>query len=935
MANKKTIEAVVERIKDRGDAYTYFFDSLPSAKWVRPLMDAGFFSQPPSPKDEADAAAPKFWPESRYLARVAGSDPDAVLAAIKEIPPTENYHVREDIIKAAVAMPVGHSAQLVGRLKSMLTPPVSFMIPERLGTLCRQLAEGLRAGESLELAGALLDVVADPRIDETRDDAQSPRFQARPRFDFHAYEEVARRLAPVLGRETGLGGVELLARLLCKALKYEYGNVRDYASDSSYHWYNDIEENDRPSRGVKCVLVGAVRDASEALIEAHPEENPRILSILRRCPFLIFQRLEFHLLRRSPEGCGERIAEIVGDPGKYDNFHVEHEYRLLVAACFSGLPGEIKERYLSWVDEALDPNEELWGDPSDEVRLERHRRRQLRRLYGLREALPASWQAKYDKLVAEFGTPGPAELPFKTSASFIARKSPRSKEELAGMRAPELIEFLRTWHPPQTTFDEPSREGLAEALLDAIADAPEHFANDAASFTTAGSRYVSAVFAGFQKACDNARRFSWAPVLALCRSTLQSTSSERPSSDSESRQCSLQVARLLDSGLEAGEVEIPPELRGEVSGLLALLVEDPDPTPESEQEETGLSPDVLSINSVRGVAINATLRYALWLRRRFEAVEKAEIPRGFDAMPEVRVILDGHLDIGKDPSLAVRSVYGQWFPWLAMVDERWTADNVDRIFPVDPSLARLRQAAWETYIVYCRPFTGVYSLLSDVYHWAAKQLSARQTGRGLLPRDPSIALGEHLMVLYGRGTIGIHDPTLRQFWKNADQATRRGALSFIARSLEDEVDAIPSEIITRFQELCDGRIVAAEGTKDYVNDLAEFGWWFQQKSFPEEWTLDHLERVIELTAGHIEGSTPLLERLEDIMMRDPARTLKCVEVLIKGGQKGWSIGSWTEPLRSILTKGRESDDPLVRELVVSVANQLGAIGFHEFRDLSQ
>src|SRR5260221_10835827 len=36
-----------------------------------------------------------------------------------------------------------------------------------------------------------------------------------------------------------------------------------------------------------------------------------------------------------------------------------------------------------------------------------------------------------------------------------------------------------------------------------------------------------------------------------------------------------------------------------------------------------------------------------------------------------------------DSSAAIRSVYGQWFPWLVLLDPNWARASVARIFPAD------------------------------------------------------------------------------------------------------------------------------------------------------------------------------------------------------------------------------------------------------------
>lgn len=121
------------------------------------------------------------------------------------------------------------------------------------------------------------------------------------------------------------------------------------------------------------------------------------------------------------------------------------------------------------------------------------------------------------------------------------------------------------------------------------------------------------------------------------------------------------MANLLEVGLNAGNGSgIPFNFRSEVWNTIRPLTQDPDPTPEHEIRFGGsnMNPNELSINTVRGNAMHAVVRYALWIRRHFEQMgDRGElIRRGFDEMPEVRQVLDEHLDPDQEPSLGIRSV---------------------------------------------------------------------------------------------------------------------------------------------------------------------------------------------------------------------------------------------------------------------------------------
>jgi hypothetical protein len=68
-----------------------------------------------------------------------------------------------------------------------------------------------------------------------------------------------------------------------------------------------------------------------------------------------------------------------------------------------------------------------------------------------------------------------------------------------------------------------------------------------------------------------------------------------------------------------------------------------------------------------------TILYALWVKRHLERgeAEPARLIQNFDVMPEVREVLEHHLDPVGDPSLVIRSVYGQRLHQLVHLDAKW------------------------------------------------------------------------------------------------------------------------------------------------------------------------------------------------------------------------------------------------------------------------
>src|SRR6266849_2125663 len=171
-------------------------------------------------------------------------------------------------------------------------------------------------------------------------------------------------------------------------------------------------------------------------------------------------------------------------------------------------------------------------------------------------------------------------------------------------------------------------------------------------------------------------------------------------------------------------------------------------------------------------------------------------------MGEVRDILSAHLDPEEDPSLAVRAVYGQWIPWLVSLDREWAATNASKIIPSDESLGDLRDAAWETYIIFCEPYDNVFNVLHDEYRRAIERLGTGSTQRRHLD-DPEKRLAEHLMLLYGRGKLSLDEPNglLAQFYAKASDVLCSHAIEFVARILGQETRTVHREVLERLKVL--------------------------------------------------------------------------------------------------------------------------------------
>lgn len=134
-------------------------------------------------------------------------------------------------------------------------------------------------------------------------------------------------------------------------------------------------------------------------------------------------------------------------------------------------------------------------------------------------------------------------------------------------------------------------------------------------------------------------------------------------------------------------------------------------------------------------------------------------------MPEVKDVLEKHLNPEKDFSLAIRSFYGQMFPWLVQIDESWATQHIDKIFPRDPDYSTYRDTAWESFIMFNKPHSKVFKLLKEDYAYGVESIGKWSEEKTRFSH-PNERLDEHLMTFYWHSEIEFEGLKARvHMWK--------------------------------------------------------------------------------------------------------------------------------------------------------------------------
>jgi hypothetical protein len=964
------INTLCEHIPNSLITRVYFFTRLKSPAWVQPLRVSGVFKEIPGLIRHEDGIGSPVWPAAEYLKRVVAAVPDEVGKVLLQAPETDNHGAIADLAELACVLPREVAAEWASRTAGWTAKQdfLSFGLPRGLGALISNLARRGGAAAGLELATALLWILEDPRGREKENDESPFRNLRQPtaRFDLWEYEQILTKNVPdlleVLPEQVLARLCDLLDRVI--VLSDRRGAERR-PDDHSYIWLPAIEEHQQNLvPGFNRLLVAAVRSTAERIAEKSPDSVPALVQGLeqRGESWMVFRRIALHLLRLFPDSAPSLVRERLLDRQLFDSLATRHEYFLLQKQCFGRLAGEDQLTILAWI-EAGPPNreeqrkswEEFIGRKVTEEEEEQDVKRWKRdRLTPLKDYLDPAWAAKYGALLDDAGPPEHPEFASYTEGGAFGPSSPTSRQELKNMSLKEVVDYLRGWQPSGDPIRGESKEGLARELSATASEKAHEYAEAAAEFKRlAEPTYIRALIDGFQNALKSKRAFPWEPVLDLCE---WAVAQER---DIPGRRVEFlemdphwgwtrsSVSRLLDAGFASDENAIPFGLREHAWRALAPVTGDPDPTPEQEERyvkgaikdeygSQGLNvqvPDPLTsaINSVRGAAMETVVRYTLWVRNGFEkSGNAAQVAQGFDATPEVKGVLEHHLDPIAEPSVAIRAVYGEYLPLLHSLDRKWADENTARILPRNE--LHLWHAAWDTYVCRCSPYDEVFDWLKEEYTFAIEQVGTHKNERAN-PQAPDVSLARHLMVFYARGKLDGQGALLDAFYRRADGKLRGQALNYVGWDLRSVKDPLPGEVAQRLRALLEARVEAAKHeTAGAAEELRQYGWWFACGKFDDEWSLRQLLEVLRI-AGWVEPDHLVVERLAGMSRTRPLLSVEALTLVVEGDKRGWGVVGWRDKAKDIIRAARRSGDAEARKRAEELANLLDSRGNFDFGEV--
>lgn len=327
----------------------YFFSRLDSPDWLAPLREGGFLAKPPTGIREGKFVMFPPWPLSRYLIKIAGDKPREVLDTIERMQETDNFRVHMDLIDCALHMPSSVAKEIIPLARKWVITPLPTLVPAKLGELVIKLSNENEVESSLDLLGSLLEITS------LKGEDGVPRKEAQPSFDIYLYGEILDNVVPAVLSKEPDKVIKILCSKLSKAIDLNRptkGSVNDF----SYVWRPAIEDHpeNRDYEDAENLLVTAIRESLEGLGKIREESFKGCYQSLSEFRYLVFRRMELHLMRKFPDLLRGEIQRISSQKETFHDMLLWHEYYYLMREQYSELPQDLKENILRWIEEGPD-----------------------------------------------------------------------------------------------------------------------------------------------------------------------------------------------------------------------------------------------------------------------------------------------------------------------------------------------------------------------------------------------------------------------------------------------------------------------------------------------------------------------------------------------------------------------------------------------------
>ena len=939
---KEDMELVKTLLKKQSH-YRYFFKNLQNSNWLDLLVENKFFDVIPQLGD--------YSVEPLYITRIADEKPDEVTEIIKKLSKTTHPGAQVEFMKALIKMPIKNGLQLKKAIKKWIGNSKSgfFALSKQIILYIKKLFKENEIKIAFEMIIAIL-AIRDRQI------MNSDQIKISYDMNSYIYGEILKELFFELKHYDPLQSLRILTKKLTisiiKNLK-SVGSSIDCDNDLSLNWRRLIEEHDYYTykNDIKNVLVSVIRDLTIYIGNEQKGDYNEAINILREHDYLIYRRLELHSIRKFPGISEQYISEAISNKSNFQKLGAILEFYLLLEECYQIVNLGVQKTYLKWIEDG--PNIESYKQrfkqnlgkiPSEEDIESYVQYWSLKKIEPIKHFISDELIRKYKVEEAVFKHLNPfKDLPRVQ----VGPISPIKQEIMETFSIGKILKYLKDYQEPQNSLTF-SKVGLGRILRNIVIKRTNEFAVIVPEFLKFPKlhKYISYLLDGFNTALENKINFEWDSIVSICKALLIENNFKIEINkesifykENTFRDIKTSIGRLVSNGLLDSENSIPFSFKEDIFELLKILSNDTEPTFEEELKNIRGNWAVrdMSINTVRGIAMNGIIDYIMWDKNSSQDENADNNNYKFKLNDEVKALLENHLNNQIDPSYTIRYIYGFNLNRLVYLDKFWVVKNLNLIFPEENDKQEYWEAAWSGYLDGNIINLVTYKILRDQYNRALDCFINGDLKIKLINFSTE-SLSNEIMRMYINGVEDLRSENslvLKYFQKTPDDVRKIG-IAFLGQSLSKLKDMEDYDLVLkRLMDLWEERllIIKKMGVDNFERELVFFLFWFKNSIFDKKWTILKFEEILDLTGGSISLFNDVLDILKDYIDDFPLNVLNCLEKIIKNQIRTDGYLLFQEKYKPLLGGLIHSESKEIQDKTRDLINFVGGRDLHYFRDL--
>lgn len=960
---KPTDELIVKTltsVKKEADR-RYFFSRLNNPLWIKPLIERGFFKNPPGIRNLPNGyfQYPN-WPELKYLANVSNEVPDEIVEVILSLPKTENPRIYDDILEIILGLKGEISTRLLPKVIEYIelgNPIFSHRFPELLSHWVNE--EQYEA--ALSVAKEVIHFQPDPKTEEKRKRRKKSLgnsgvlLDPTPRFDMYEYQQILEEgVRPLAEKKPYLVAcilIEATASMikLC-FLPEEIDTYRD--NDHSEIWCRRLDHPDEGHQDSKGVLVRTLTYACEKVYEREPASIEALDQTLRKQQWDVFTRLRQHLYGKNPtEQTLPWIREFILEHEDYARWDHHYDFqRMIQKSCeYFGdrlMDNDERTRIFDLVLSGPSKGDflEIIGEKfSEDAFQQRQRYFHRKQLRPFSKLLYGTYLSYLEELETENQDSPLSDNNYDSLGEIrcgsITHKSPSSIDDLSKMEDTELLDYINEWDNEHYDSD----DSFVKIDISSLSDVFQSlFKNtiivDESRLTFWMCQrnnirrpiYISSMIQAMQELVAEKKWEKLDLWIEFCGWVLSHPDTEHiegeivPSVKSSNHPDWGNSRRAVVDFLETcmkEEVHAPINIREGGVGLLCLLCTQFDWRLDHNHPVilNYYDPLAEAINTTRGRALEVLVQFGYWAKRH----------NPDDTVPEIFEILDSRLNTDSEVPLTrpENVLLGLNYGRLYGLNKTWTVEKTGRIFPHD-NLA-VWSESFGRFVVYIHPSRWAFNTLETEFSFALDHLE--DFGRKEHPREePLNSLGKHLLDYYLWGFFPLKGgkSLLERFYEKTSDSPQVWAHLFnhLGYSLKG-CETLDQEIYERVVAFFDWRLGKTE-----IQELQEFASWFDAECLEPSWRLDAYSKILDADQAKDMRLSIEPEALEKLLPEHIPQVVACFSRITDLMLRDQNINTYIrlDGAKQILKVGLNSEDPLIRNNAERARENLLRVGCFDF-----